>query len=131
MSGLRAAFEAVCVDAVKREGVFLSIYCRSPFYGGPEEGGWWGSDTVLEEYQAFDFIDDARAALNQIGLHVEAENNSAKLEYSKRCRRECEWIEARGLDDNALPEVNGPDSYFVRLETVRGSFESTGARHYE
>jgi hypothetical protein len=131
MSGLRAAFEAVCVNAVKREGVFVSIYHRVPFYGGPEEGGWWSADVVLEEYQSFDFIDDAKAALNQITLYVGAENNASKLEYSKRCRRECDWLEARGLDDDALPEVSGPDSYFVQIETTRGSFESTGARYYE
>jgi hypothetical protein len=131
MSGLRAAFEAVCVNAVKREGVFLSIYRRSPFYGGPEEGGWWGEDVVLEEYQSFDFVADAKAALNDIDLHVTAENNAAKLAYSRQCRRESDWLEARGLDDDALPEVSGPESVFVRIETTRGSFESTGARHYE
>jgi hypothetical protein len=86
MSGLRAAFEAVCVNAVKREGVFLSIYRRSPFYGGPEEGGWWGEDVVLEEYQSFDFVADAKAARDQMDLHITAENNAAKLGYSNRCR---------------------------------------------
>jgi hypothetical protein len=131
MSGLREAFEFVCTNAVKHQGVFLSIYRRSPFYGGPEEGGWWGEDVALEESQEFDFVAEAQLALDSIDLHVEAENNAAKLAYSRRCRRESDWLEARGLDDNALPEVSGPDSVFVRIETVRGSFESTGARHYE
>jgi hypothetical protein len=131
MSGLREAFEAVCINAVKRKGVFLSLYRRSPFYGGPEEGGWWGEDVALEESQEFDFVAEAQLALDSIGLHVEAENNAAKLAYSRQCRQESDWIEARGLDDNALPEVSGPDSVFVRIETVRGSFSSTGARHYE
>jgi hypothetical protein len=131
MSDLRDAFEAVCTDAVKREGVFLSIYRRSPFYGGPEEGGWWGSDVILEEYQAFDFMADAQLALKAIGQAVQNANGRAKTSYSERCRKESEWLEARGLDDNALPEVTGPDAFFVRIETIRGSYSSTGARHYE
>ena len=131
MTGLRAAFEFVCTNAVKREGVFLSVYRRSPFYGGPEEGGWWGEDVILEEYQAFDFVPDAELALRAISQAVVNETHFAKQAYNDQCRRECDWLEERGLDDSALPEVNGPDSYFIRIETTRGSFESTGGRHYE
>ena len=131
MSALRDAFEFVCNNATNHEGVFVSLYCRTPFYGGPEEGGWWGHDVVLEQYQRFDFMPDAVLAIKAMGQAVINANGQAKLEYSEQCRRESDWLEKRGLDDDALPEVNGPDAYFIRLETIRGSFSSTGARHYE
>ena len=131
ISSLRDAFEFVCINAVKHEGIFVSIYRRSPFYGGPEEGGWWGEDVTLEAYQKFDFIPDAKLAIEAMRQAVENETEFAKQAFNKQCSKECDWLEARGLDDDALPEVDGPDSYFIRLETTRGSFESTGARHYE
>ena len=111
--------------------MFVSLYCREPFYGGPEEGGWWGEDVILEEYQEFDFMPDAELAVRAMSDAIENPNTKANKDYQEQCRRECDWLEARGLDDNALPEVNGPESYFIRIEKVRGSFESRGARHYE
>lgn len=131
MSNLRDAFEFVCINAIRHEGVFVSIYLRSPFYGGPEEGGWWGEDVTLEAYQRFDFMPDAVLAIEAMREAVENETNDAKKAFNDQCSKECAWLERRGLDDSALPEVDGADSYFIRIETTRGSFESTGARHYE
>lgn len=131
MSALRDAFEFVCVNAIKHEGIFVSLYRREPFYGGPEEGGWWGADVILDSYQCFDFMPDAVLAIKAMGQAVQNANGAEKLAYSKQCRQESEWLEARGLDDDALPEVNGPVAYFIRIENIRGSFSSTGARHYE
>lgn len=131
MNGLRDAFEFVCINAVKREGIFVSLYRREPFYGGPEEGGWWGEDVFLEEYQEFDYLPDAQLALRAISDALNDANKEAKQAHDRLCLNQCEWLEARGLDDSALPEVNGPESWFVRIETTRGSFEYRGARHYE
>lgn len=42
-----------------------------------------------------------------------------------------EWLEARGLDADYLPEPDGELSYFVTIEDQPGSSESRGCRHYE
>ena len=42
------AFHQICKEAKPAKSHHVSLYANEPFYGGPEEGGWWGSDTVLE-----------------------------------------------------------------------------------
>lgn len=51
---LAAAFDAVlAAEAKEPEEWYVVLMERVPFYGGPEEGGWWGSDSVVVKYAKF------------------------------------------------------------------------------
>lgn len=127
-----SAFHAICDKAIERKGIFVSLYVVVPYYGGPEEGGWWGEDTHLEASQQFDFEEDAANALADIKKLAEQMSVTARKDFGRRCLEEIEWCEARNLDhETFLREPDGPERYFVVMESTRGSFEHQGCRHYE
>lgn len=100
-----------------------------PFYGGPEEGGWWGSDTEVIAYRAYiseEIACNVAEAVRQLATELEAE---AQKEYGQQCTRELDWLEARGLDADWLPEPDGPTKYYVLVTNsiVEPSF---GERQY-
>jgi hypothetical protein len=130
-ANLQAAFNAVIKDAETPSGCWVSLYANHPFYGGPEEGGWWGSDTVLSATKFYRFTDDAEKAKAKVQKLADELGQCARREYGERCLSESAWLEARGLDDDFLPEPDGPTTYFVTTEDQRGSLESQGCRHYE
>jgi hypothetical protein len=125
---VKEAFFKHCKDALVGERWFVSLYVRQPFYGGSEEGGWWGSDTSLVATQEFCTEADA----NRVRDHVKTDelNKDAKRDYGERCLAESEWLAARGLEDDFLP-THGEETYFVSVEEEPGSEESKGCRHYE
>lgn len=84
-----------------------------PFYGGPEEGGWGGYDTEVIAYQECVSEEEAegyKSAIEELAKEMERES---KERYGRQCLREMEFLDARGLDANFLPEPNGPESYYV------------------
>lgn len=127
---MKEEFFKICSEAKASESHFCSLYVSEPFYGGPEEGGWWGNDTRLIASQEFNSIELAEMAENAIKELAEKANQDAKRDFSEQCRAEMDWLEARGLDADYLPEVSGEAKYFVRIETQSGSNESEGCRHY-
>ena len=129
--GIEAAFESLCKGAKEPKAIWVSLYCHERFYGGPEEGGWWGHDTKLVASHMFKTDEAAQDAVTQIRTLAESHTNEAAKAFHQQCREECDWLEARGLDDDFLPEVRGHDDYFVLIEKRRGSHESQGCRHYE
>lgn len=125
------AFFAACPDAQKGNAEYVSLYRETPYYGGPEEGGWWGSDNELVAYHRVATEDEAtalKASIEQLASKLNAE---AKDDWGRACLRECEWLDARGLDHDFLRETDGETSYWVATEQTPGSFNSTGCRHYE
>jgi hypothetical protein len=128
---LREAFFGVCKDATPAKTFYVSLYSNHPYYGGPEEGGWWGSDTVLEAYQRFDTEEAAQLAKAAVEKLAEELNADAKRQFGQQCLNEMEWLEARGLDADYLPEVDGEESFFVAIEEVAGENAHQGCRHYE
>ncbi len=128
---LEKDFHAICTEAQAAEPATVSLYVGIPFYGGPEEGGWWGSDTHLVASQSFPSIKAAHNARCKVLALAEERNRAAKRAYGDQCLRESDWLDARGLDDGALPEVAGEDVYFVAVEAYAGSLEERGSRHYE
>jgi hypothetical protein len=128
---IREAFFSICDDAKPRESHYVSLYVNTPYYGGPEEGGWWGSDTHLVAYQEFRTEAQAELAKDQVQELAKELNADAKRSFGEQCLREMEWCEARGLDADYLPEVDGEESYSVVIEEQPGSMESRGCRHYE
>jgi hypothetical protein len=126
---VKQAFEAVCKEA-KPAGVFyVAMFELVPYYGGPEEGGWWGEDNILVAYQRFDTQEAADAAkekIEELAADLSAQERTAHGEY---CLRTMEWLDDRGLDADFLPEDDGPSEYYV---TVTDSLpeSSYGCRHY-
>ncbi len=127
---IEAAFREICTDMVEPENVWLTLYLRCPFYGGPEEGGWWGEDVMLIASQQFGFESDAEFAKAKVETLAKKLTDQAKRDHGDQCRRECDWLDERGLDDDFLPEVSGADSYFVKVETERGVNKGYGERHW-
>lgn len=127
----KEAFFSVCEDAQPAESHYLSLYVSVPYYGGPEEGGWWGSDTHLVAYKHFDTKESLEAAQAKVEALAVELNQQAQREFGEQCLNEMAWLDARGLDADYLPEVDGESRYFVSAEDVPGSMVSQGCRHYE
>jgi hypothetical protein len=128
---MREQFFAVCEQAKPAKGSYVSLYMDIPYYGGPEEGGWWGRDTQLVAYEWFSTEEQAEAAKERVRELAEQETEKAKQDFYERCAAECDWLDARGLEPDHLPEVSGNDAYWVAVEKEPGASESVGSRHYE
>jgi hypothetical protein len=127
---MKQAFFEVCKEAVPAEGSYVSLYADSPYYGGPEEGGWWGSDTALVAYYKCVSQVEAEAVLAKVEKLAQELSAEAKTSFNRGCRAEVEWLEARGLDADFLPEVDGETRYWVHVEKTPGECVSQGDRHY-
>lgn len=127
---LQEAFNQVCTNAKPAIGYYVSLMERSSYYGGPEEGGWWGNDVSIVAYQWFDTEEQARAAKEEVEKLAEQFQEDDRKEYGEHCQRQCDWLETRGLDSDWLPEPDGPSEYFVTMSEELPS-ESRGCRHYE
>lgn len=129
----RAAFFEICDEAIHADDqrCHVSLYRSEPYYGGPEEGGWWGEDTFLVATQSFPLRSAAEDAKTRMQEKIEEWNKEAKRAYGERCRAECDWLEERGLDDNFLPEPDGETRFWIAIEDRAGQFEQRGSRHYE
>lgn len=129
-SYIQAAFEKVCSEAKQATGFYVCLMERCPYYGGPEEGGWWGSDTHVLAYQHYDTEEAAEAAKEAVQALAEEMNQTAQREFGERCLREMEFCDARGMDYDELPEPDGENEYYV-LMCEGLPEESRGCRNYE
>jgi hypothetical protein len=59
---IREAFEQVCKEAKPAESLYVVLMEDRPYYGGPQEGGWFGHDHTIVAYQLFPTEEQARAA---------------------------------------------------------------------
>lgn len=128
---IKEAFFTCCKEAQAVASHYVSLYVRTPFYGGPEEGGWWGEDVSLVAYQKCIDREQADAKFEAVQDLVKTLDREARTQFGEQCLREMEWLESRGLDGDYLPEPDGEVSYFVSIEETPGSSESRGCRHYE
>lgn len=124
-------FFAVCTEATIPHANYVSLYERTPFYGGPEEGGWWSASTQLVAYKSFISSEEAEAALAAVKALASRKTDESRKAWGDRCLKELEWMEARGLDPDFLPETDGNDEFFAVCEERPGSEESEGTTHYE
>jgi hypothetical protein len=128
---IREAFEKVCEDAKPAQGCYVSLYRVESFYGGAEEGGWWGSDYILVASKWFDTEEQADSAHEAIQLLAKGLTEEAKQAFGQLCLHQLEDAERRGMDANDLyGEVDGEDRYCVMRESVAGENASKGDRHY-
>jgi len=128
---INEAFFSICRDAKPAVSGYVSLYMNVPYYGGPEEGGWWGSDTVLVAHHHCGNEVEAEAVKIKVEEYARELSDDARKDFGRACLAQCEWLEARGLDSDSLPEVDGEVSYFVVVEEVPGEHASRGCRHYE
>ena len=129
---INAAYHSVCENATPAGVFYVSLYVSHPFYGGPEEGGWWGEDDVLVATQKFPTEELAEQVKEEVLKKAEELNSLSKRDFGEQCLREIEWCDARLIDDyNYLGEVDGEDNYWVAIEKTPGEHERQGCRHYE
>lgn len=112
-SFIQAAFDKVIEDARKPETWYLNLVETVSVYGGPEEGGWWTDDRFLVACQEFPSREAAEAAKVDVLKLAEQLTKESKKEFGERCLREMEFLEARGLDADWLPEPDGDATYDV------------------
>ncbi len=127
---IEAAFNRVCEQAKAPECWYVCLMETTPYFGGPEEGGWWGRDTVVAAYQQFPTEELAEAAANEVKKLAAELSTDAKRAFGEQCLREMEWCEQRGLDADYLPEPAGEEEYSVIVSQTLPS-PSFGCRHYE
>jgi hypothetical protein len=132
---IQAAFRSVCaappLPECRGARRYVSLYRQERFYGGPEEGGWWGTDWVRIETREYMTAAAARAAAAAAERLAAQLSREAVAAHSARCDAECDWLDSRGLDSDTLPEPDGPDAFTIMVERSPGWFESRGPRHYE
>ena len=109
------AFKQICKDAVLNVGFYVSLMAEHPYYGGPEEGGWYGSDTEVIAFQEFpseELADKACEAVQGLAKQMSAD---ARRAYGGHCLRQTEWLDGRGLDDEFLRPDDGESRFFVTV----------------
>lgn len=131
---IKAAFDKVVADAVEANASYVSLYVSLPFYGGPEEGGWYGSDTELVEYRRCTNDEEAQALREAVLKMSETLNEEARQRFNEEMARQLEWVEEHDpLCDDAnvyFPEPDGEERYWVAVENRPGSMVSQGDRCY-
>jgi len=125
------AFDRIADKAIEGEYWYVCLYQSYSYYGGPEEGGWWGHDNELIRYQKYPTKEAAERAKLRIDKLSKVATKQACSDWGKQCLEELESAYARGLEAEDLPETNGPDEFFVTLERSPGKCESRGSRTYE
>lgn len=113
MSFVQSAFEAVLPDAEQTDIWFVCLVEEVPYYGGPEEGGWWGSDSHCIAFKEYPNKAQADAAAEKIRELAKALAEEARNQHSRYCEVTMDWLEERGLDASFLPEPDGESEYHV------------------
>jgi len=129
MSYIQEAFNQICQEKKEVQAYYVCLMENVPFYGGSEEGGWWGSDRIVIAYQEFpseELAETARDAIMELAKKLNQEEHNR---YGQQCLNEMEWLDQRGLDDSYLREPDGPSEYYVTVEESMPQ-NSYGERHY-
>ena len=93
---IQDAFFQVCNEAQPASPCYVSLYVNTPFYGGPEEGGWWGHDSHLLAYEKCQSEEEASAKREKVLALAEELNREALREYGEYCQRTMDWLENAG-----------------------------------
>lgn len=124
MTYLESAFNAICTNAQEPEEWYVCLIESFQAYGGPEEGGWWYTVQAVAAYQQFPariLAKRAAAKVNELAKELE---NQARATYGEHCLRSMEWLEARGLDADFMPEPDGPSEYRVEISRTVPQFDN-------
>lgn len=125
------AFWAVCAEAEVPKRAYVSLYSVANWYGGPEEGGWWGHTVKLEGYMLCNTEQEAHDRAEAVQTYADQLTEEARDAWSRRCQQECENALFRGVEPEDLyGEVDEPDEWFVAVEEVAGSQSRESSRQY-
>lgn len=115
MSYIQEAFHKVCEDAKQTENWYVCLMEKSPFYGGPEEGGWQGEDHLLHAYKEFPSEEIANRVKQEVEKLAKEMTEEARKQYGQHCLQQMEWLDARMLDADYLTEPDGPSEFYVMV----------------
>lgn len=126
------AFWRTCADAVLPRKAYVSLYKSIRWYGGPEEGGWWGTTTTLEGYVLCHTMEEAWARARAVVSFAEEMTREAREAYGRMCLEQCEAAWARGMDPDDMygSEPDAPEEYSVEVEEELGSHVYSSDRYY-
>jgi len=127
---LKHTFDNLLPDAEKPETWYVCLMQEVPFYGGPEEGGWWGSDTFPVAVKQCFNKREAEQWAERVKATAATMSEEARQRHGQHCSETLDWLDARGLEPDFLPEPDGEESYYVIVS--QGIPEPQyGSRRYE
>lgn len=130
MSYIYEAFKQVCDQSKPAKTWYVCLCTNQRCYGGAEEGGWWYDRGELLEYQAFNNEDTANEVAEKVRKVAEELSLDSKRQHGEAMLASMEWLDARGLDADYLPEPNGEEEYYVMVTDSLPQF-SNETPHYE
>jgi len=124
------AWDEIMADAQEAEECIVSMYSVERYYGGPEEGGWWGNLFILQKYVRCSNRDAAEKLQHKLQERCEELNREEQQRDSEDCLRHCEraWSRGEDVDDYGY---DGPSTYHVLIEKFPGENQQTERSHYE
>ena len=126
----REAFNVILPDAEQAETWYVCLLQEVPFYGGPQEGGWWGSDIFCIAARECFNRKQAEQYAKQVQKVADELSTEARTRHGDHCLLTLDWLEERGLESDFLSEPDGEESYTVIVS--KGIPEpSYGSRRYE
>lgn len=128
---LQEAWDELTENAETGEECYVSLYRDVSFYGGPEEGGWWGTDSILVEYKFCASRQAAEELVKAMQVKVAELVREDVTAWGEQCLVELDAAAERGIDPEELPEMDGPDGFHVLIESFPGQHAYRGCRHYE
>jgi hypothetical protein len=115
----KAAFQAA-IDSNRRETLnktyYVTLWREVQWYGGPEEGGWWGSDHIPLETARYSIKEDAENAAKKVEELADILSKESTRAFGEKCLKELEWLDNRNFDADYLSEPDGEDQFFVSVE---------------
>lgn len=130
MSYIYEAFKQVCESSKQANTWYVCLCINQRCYGGPEEGGWWYDRGELCEYQVFNNEDTANEVAEKVKEVAKQLSDDSRKKHGEAALRSLEWLEARGLDADYLPEPNGEEEYYVMVTDSLPQFDNE-VPHYE
>lgn len=124
------AWDAIVEDSEVAQECYLSLYKVEPYYGGPEEGGWWGYLHILQKYCKCSSRAQAEMLMEKLQDHCKELTEEAKKADGDDCLRHMERADRRG-EDVSDDGYDGPSRYYMTIESMPGQNQVTTRSHYE